>query len=131
MPYNRPGAIAVDVVATKQVNHGAITWEEGKPGVAVKTLADLATAGLVSPKVVAIGEKFNMIIKGVVQITNPSGAFARGDSVYITKATNVLNNTGPASGTVGKVGVVAEVAGQRGTPTGMMRVNLDSKDVLL
>lgn len=130
MPYNRPGAVEVDVVATKQVNHGAITWEENRPGVTVKTKADAATAGLVTPPVIAIGEAFNHIVKGIVQITNPGG-FVAGDPVYITKATNALNNTGPASATVGKVGVVSEIAGERGTPTGKMRVNLDLKDVLL
>lgn len=130
MPYNRPGNVNVDVTATKQVTHGFLTWEEGAPGVAVKTLADPATAGLVSPKIIAIGEKFNQIVKGVVQVINPGG-FVRGGPVYITIATNVLTATGPASATVGKVGVVSELAGSRGTPLGKMRVNLDLKDTLL
>lgn len=131
MPYSRPGAVKVDVIATRQVNHGTLTWEEGVAGVAVKTLADPATAGLVSPKVIPISEAFNMIVKGVVQITNPSATFAKGDPVYITKTTGVLNNTGPMSGTVAPVGRVTEIAGTRGTPTGLMRVDLDLKDGLL
>lgn len=133
MPYNRPGNVLVDVIATKQVNHGTITFEDGVPGVAVKTLPDAATAGLVNPKVILVGEAFNLIIKGIVQIANAgTGApFARGAGIYITKASNVLNNTGPASGTVARVGTVTEVAGTRGTPTGFMRVNLDTKDTLL
>lgn len=130
MPYSRPGNIEVDVICTRQANHGTLTWEEGKPGVVVKTLPDPATAGLVNPKVVAVGEAFNMIVKGIVQVTNPGG-FVRGTSVYITKATGAITNTGPASATIGKVGVVSEIAGQRGTPTGLMRVNLDLKDTLL
>lgn len=131
MPYSRPGMIRVDVICTRQVNHGAITWEEGVPGVAVKTLADAATAGLVSPKVIPINEAFNLIVKGVVQITNPSALFAKGDPVYITKSSGVLDKTGPASSTVASVGRVTEVAGTRGTPTGLMRVDLDLKDTLL
>jgi hypothetical protein len=130
MPYNRPGNIEVDVTATKQVNHGDLCFEEGKVGVAVKTLADAATAGLVSPKVIAVGELFNMIIKGTVQVANGISA-TRGAAVYMTKATNALTLTGPASSTVARVGVVSEVAGQRGTPTGKMRINLDAKDQLL
>jgi hypothetical protein len=133
VPYNRPGSVLVDVIATKQVNHGTITFEDGVPGVAVKTLADPATAGLVNPKVIAIGEAFNMIIKGIVQIANAgTGApYARGAALYLTKATNAITNVGPASATVARLGTVTEVAGTRGTPTGFMRVNLDTKDTLL
>lgn len=130
MPYNRPGNIEVDVTCSRQVNHGDLTFEEGKVGVAVKTLADAATAGLVNPKVIAVAEKFNLIVKGTVQVAN-GVAGVRGDPIYMTKATGVLNKTGPASATVARVGVVSEVAGQRGTPVGKMRVNLDMKDQLL
>lgn len=130
MPYNRPGHVEVDVVATKAVAHGAITWEQGKPGVAVKTREEPITAGITARNQIAIGEAFNLIVKGVVQVAN-GAAFVRGDPVYITIASNTLTKTGPASATVGKVGVVSEVAGQRGTPAGLMRVNLDLKDTLL
>lgn len=130
MPYNRPGHVQVDAVATKAIAHGTITWEDGMPGVAVKTREEQIAAGTAARSQIAIGEAFNLIVKGVVQVAN-AGGFVRGDSVYITKATNVLSKAGPASATLGKVGVVSEIAGQRGTPTGQMRVNLDLKDTLL
>lgn len=128
MPYNRPGNIHVDATATKVTLHGAPCIEEKIPGVAVKTVAPGATAALVTPASIAISEKFNIICKGVVQITNPAGAFARGGPVYITESDNSLASTSGA-GKV-KYGVVVEVAGERGCPTGMMRVNLDLKDTL-
>lgn len=128
MPYNRPGAVHVDATATKTTVHGAVCVEDNVPGVAVKTAAIPATAGLTTPASIAIGEKFNIICKGIVQVTNPGGAFARGGPVWIATADNTLSGA-TAAGKV-KFGVVVEVAGQRGTPTGLMRVNLDLRDTL-
>ena len=77
-------------------------------------------------KQIGIGEPFALITKGVVQIPTPAGA-VKGTNVTITTAGNVVATTAPGAGVL-KFGKVVEVAGERGTPTGMVRVDLDKKD---
>jgi hypothetical protein len=110
--------------ATKAVNHGDPCVENGVVGVAVKQKAPAASAGTGTPqKQVAIGEPFAIISKGIVQVANGISA-VKGSPVYIVAATNVLTLT---SGNP-KFGLCVEIAGQRGTPTAKMRVDLDKKD---
>jgi Uncharacterized conserved protein (DUF2190) len=127
MPYSRPGYMFY-ATATKAVDHGKPCVENGVAGVAVKQKAVSSAAGLGgSPdpqKNIAIGEKFAIISKGVVQIDN-TGSFVVGNPIYIIAATNLLTAT--SAGNV-KFGMCVEIAGQRGTPTGKMRVDLDKKD---
>jgi hypothetical protein len=112
--------------ATKVTPHGGACIEENFPGVAVKTKAKPWSEGLVSPQTIAIGEDFNQIVKGVVEVPQVSGA-ARGAAIYITAASNALSTT--ATGNVA-FGRVVDSQGQRGLPTGKMRVDLDAKDSL-
>src|SRR5438552_2385023 len=123
----RPSAVRVDVVATKVTPHGTLCVENNIPGVAVKTKEEAISAGIPARTSIAIGEKFNQIVAGVVQVDNAgTGApYARGDAIYIIPATNVVTNVATANV---KVGRVEEIAGERQTPTGKMRVNLDLKD---
>lgn len=124
MPYSRPGYMYY-ATATKAVNHGDPCVENGVCGVAVKQKAPPSTAAAGTPqKQIAVSEPFAIISKGVVQVPNTITA-TKGAPIYITAATNALTLT--AAGNV-KYGLCVEVAGQRGTPTGRMRVDLDKKD---
>lgn len=130
MPYERPGE-RYYATATKTTLHGAACVENGVVGVAIKQVAPAAGTGLtdVANTTIAIGEKFVIDTKGIVEV--PVGALTptKGMAVYLTAATNALTPTGPASGTTTyKFGTVVEVAGERGTPTGRVRINLDLKD---
>ncbi len=115
------------VTATKAVNHGVACEELGFVGVAVKQKAPSASAGTGTPqKQVGIGEDFAIITKGIVQVPYVATA-AKGSNITITAAGNVLALTAAGAGVL-KFGKVVEIAGQRGTPTGFMRVDLDKKD---
>lgn len=129
MPEVRPGAVEY-VTATKAVLHGAPCTENGFVGTAVKDVAAPAGTGLGSVLInqVQVAEKFKIIVKGRVYVPNTrneGGAFAKGDPVYIIAASNLLT---AVVGTNLKYGRVAEIAGERGVGTGMMRVDLDAKD---
>ena len=113
------------LTATKAVNHGLPCVESGMVGVAIKQKALGVGAGSGIPqKQIGIGEAFVIINKGVVEVANLITA-VKGSAIYIVTATNLL--TLVATGNV-KFGRCVEVAGTRGTPTGMMRVDLDAKD---
>ena len=126
MPYSRPGYMYY-ATATTTHNHGDPVIYDGITGVAVKQKAPSSGAGSGTPqKQIANGEAFAIISKGVVQVPNSITA-VKGSPVYIT-AGHALTLTGPGAG---KFGRVVEVAGQRGTPAGMMRVDLDRKDTFV
>jgi Uncharacterized conserved protein (DUF2190) len=109
--------------ATKAVRHGAPTVEQGVAGIAVKQVEPPLTGAYADRDLVAIGEAFEILHKGQVEVDTVAG-FAKGDPVYITAATNVLSET--AAGNVA-FGRVVEVAGERGTPTGQVRIDLDER----
>lgn len=126
MPYDRPGKIFYTTNASgTTIAHNAPCVSQGKVGVAIKQKAADPTVGLVNPATIANGEAFAMKVKGIVQvpiagITSPTV----GDPVYITAA-NALTKT--ASGNT-KYGRIVEVSGSRGTPSTMVRIDLDDKD---
>lgn len=128
MPYNRPGNIFLTTNASGgNIPHGSPCNSEGRVGVAIKQKARAWSAG--APAVntaldIANGEDFAMVVKGIVQVDTVSG-FAVGDPIYMIAATNVLTET---ASTNLKFGRVVEVAGERGTPTGKVRIDLDAKD---
>lgn len=124
MPYSRPGYMRY-ATATKAVWHGDPVTESGFVGVAVKQKTASAGAASGTPQhQIAVGENFAIISKGVVQVAAVSAA-AVGDPIYIVAATNALTKT---SGGNVKFGMVTQLAGTQGTPTGKMRVDLDAKD---
>lgn len=124
MPYSRPGYMKY-VTATKAVWHGDPATESKMVGVAVKQKAPSAGAASGTPQhQIAIAEEFALISKGVVQVAALAGA-AVGDPLYIVEADNTLTET---AGSNLKFGRVIELGGTRGTPTGKMRVDLDTKD---
>jgi hypothetical protein len=124
MPYNRPGAGVYVTNGGTSVLHGAPVKIANFVGVAVKQRPSIPPA--VSPtdlKTIAASEQFFLITKGIVQVDNVTG-FAKGDAVYID-GSNVLTES--SSGNT-KFGRVVEVPGERGTPTGKVRIDLDAKD---
>lgn len=124
MPYSRPGYMYYATAATTHL-HGVPVVYDGVPGVAVKQKAPASGAGSGTPqKEIANGEQFAIITKGIVQVTNAITAI-KGSPIFITAA-HALTLTGTANVKFGKC---VEIAGQRGTPTGMMRVDLDKKDL--
>jgi hypothetical protein len=96
----------------------------GFVGVAVKQKSRTWQDGLAIQATIDAAEPYFLITKGVVQVPNTGiSANVKGDPIYITAA-GVLNttNTNP------KFGRIVEVSGQRGTPTGKVRIDLDTKD---
>jgi hypothetical protein len=126
MPYERPGQ-GYYAVATKVTNHGAACVEDGVVGVAIKQKASSWQAAQAAQNQIGIGEAFHIRTKGIRQVATVGGA-TKGAMVWIVKATNALQLTATGASAGYKFGVVVELAGQRGTPTGYMRVDLDLKD---
>lgn len=124
--YDRPGA-RFYTVATKAVQHGAPCTEENVSGTAIKQKAPGATAALSTHQTIAIGEAFAIKNKGIVEVPAVAGVIP-GDTVWINATNNVLTEADPGVGNGRKYGRCVEVAGDRGTPTGRMRVDLDAKD---
>lgn len=127
MPVLAPGVVSYHV-STKTVNHGDPTCEDHVAGITVKTLEKSWELGIANRAQVGIGEAFSIIHKGQVLvrsalITTP----AKGDTIYITEATNALVKT--AGGGIIKFGRIVSLAGDnRGTPTGFVVIDLDAKD---
>jgi hypothetical protein len=126
MPYERPGQ-GHYTTATKATTHGALVVEDSVVGIAIKQKAVSWQAGLAAQNQIGIGEAFHIRTKGVRQVPFLAGS-VKGTSLYIITATNVLTASAQTAPTGYKVGKVVEVQGQRGTPTGFMRVDLDLKD---
>jgi hypothetical protein len=130
--------------ATAARLHGDLCVEDNVPGVAVKqkVVGAGVAAGAANQQAIAVTEPFAIISKGIVQIYNTvtgrSGGAAlnalKGSTLYATIASGASPTTpalalaGPASATLAKIGRVVEVGPARGTPTGMIRVDLDKKD---
>lgn len=125
MPYERPAG-AERVVASVDVRHGAMAADDGFCGRVVKTLTPSADTPRNLRNMVLAGEEYTIRTKNSGEVDNSTLAgIAKGALVYITEATNAISN---AAG-VGKIvlGRVTHLPGERGTPTNMVRVDLDSK----
>lgn len=118
--YERPGHRHYATAATTH-QHGAPVVYDGVPGIAFKqaVVSSGAGSGAIQSRI-ADSENFEIICKGRVEITNPS-TFTRGENLYITSG-HVLTSVSTSNTKFGKV---VEIAGERGTPTGQMRVDLD------
>jgi hypothetical protein len=129
MPYNRPGPGVYVTNGATPIAHGSPQYAAGFVGVAVKQLARVWSDSFAVQAQIDANEPYFLITKGVVQVSNAGiSANVKGDTIYMTNATGVLTPTGPGSGTVSKFGRIVEVAGQRGTPAGKVRIDLDTKD---
>jgi Uncharacterized conserved protein (DUF2190) len=125
MPYNRPGPGVYVTNGGTAVPHGSPQVNAGFVGVAVKQKVRGWSDAFSIQATIDANEPFFLITKGVVQVTNTGiTANVKGDPIYITPA-SVLTAT---VGTNAKFGRIVEVAGSRGTPTGKVRIDLDSKD---
>jgi 3D (Asp-Asp-Asp) domain-containing protein len=111
--------------ATKLVNHGDPCIEGGVAGIALKQQSPGWQTAFADVKKIQIGEPFLIREKGRVEVATLGGA-VKGQSVFITPATNALTLTGTAPAI--PFGKVVELAGQRGTPTGRMMVDLEMRD---
>jgi hypothetical protein len=126
MPYNRPGPGVYVVNGATPVQHGAPVAQNGFVGVAVKQQSTAWDAGLQAPAMIAAGEPYFIITKGVVQVTNAGiSANVKGDPIYISAGPPAALNT---TNTNAKFGRIVEVTGNRGVPAGRVRIDLDSKD---
>jgi hypothetical protein len=124
MPYKRPGESQYVTNKTGgTLTHGQPFGNGKFVGVAVKQKAPSFADGMAVQNVIADNEEFLLIVKGVVQVTTISGLEV-GDKVFITNE-NKLTET---EGSNQKFGRVVEVAGERGTPAGAVRIDLDKKD---
>lgn len=124
MPYNRPGrgVYVKNETASAALTHGQPVKEGNFVGIAVKQVSPGFDSTIADASTIEDDEEYFLITKGIVQTDTVSG-FAKGDTVYVTSA-NALTET--ASGNT-KFGTVVEVATNRGTPTGKVRIDLDLK----
>lgn len=123
MPYSRPGYMKyVPEGPGVAVLHGAPVAVGKRIGVAVKQKAPNPDTGLTNITQIAVGEAFAVISKGVVTVDSVAGANA--DVLLYIDATNTLTTTSAGNKAFG---TVVETAGQRGVPTGKVRVDLDVK----
>lgn len=124
MPENRPGrGIHVTNESGGNLTHGQVVKVDNFVGIAVKQKAVNWDKGLADQALIPVGEDFFLITKGEVMVPEVSGA-AKGDAIYITSG-NALTKTSSSNTAFGRV---YNVAGERGVPTGKMRVDLDAKD---
>ena len=110
---------------TKQVNHGDPCVENEVAGIALKQQAPGWSTPYADVKKIIVTEQFLIRHTGRVEVPTLGGA-AKGSKVYITPATNALTLTGTAPAL--PFGRVVELAGQRGTSTGNMIVDLEMRD---
>lgn len=124
MPVNRPGRGKYVVNDSGgPLDHGQPAILDNYVGVTIKQKGNNWDVPVADQAVIAEGEQLFLITKGEVEV-DQVGSLATGDAVYITAA-NALTAT--ASGNT-KFGRVADSQGERGLPTGKMRVDLDAKD---
>lgn len=124
MPYSRPGSGVYVTNGGTPMVHGQAAVNGNFVGVAVKQKVRSWQVGYALQKTIDAAEPYYLITHGIVQvsatgITTP----AAGNPVYITSA-GALTST--ATGNLA-FGQIVEIAGQRGVPTGMVRIDLDSK----
>jgi hypothetical protein len=129
-PYERPGRRHY-ATAIRALSHGAPCVVDEFVGVASKQKQPLSSAGLggtPNPQInIPIGEQFVIVEAGIVLVPYVATA-AKGSTVWINVTNDALTLTDPGAGNGRKFGRVEEIQGQRNTPTGFMRVNLDRKD---
>lgn len=113
MPANTPGARHT-AVATKVCRHGQLVTEDGFVGSAFKTAQSDRWVKPADAANIAIGETFDIITTGTHEapITGPLAAAAKGTTVFIVPATNVLA-TASATGSLycGRVTKIDSAAG--------------------
>ena len=124
MPAVRPGrgVYVQNTTASAAITHGRPVKEGVFVGVAVKQKSRGFNSLVADQTVIDDDENYFLITKGQVTVPFVSGC-AKGDRVYITSA-NALSET--QSGNT-PYGTVVEIQGERGCPTGYMRVDLDLK----
>lgn len=129
MSYERPGR-GVDLTANAVLTHGKPHWQDGMMGVPIKQDNPKSLDSLASRVQIQSGVKYFLRQKGVCEVKQADHAGLAGatigGTVYITTANDnlVLVDT---AGTV-PFGRVQALAGQFGTPTGFIRINMDNKD---
>jgi hypothetical protein len=125
--YERPGR-GVDLTANAVLTHNVPHYQGGIAGVPVKQDNPKTLDSLASRTQIQSGVKYFLRTKGACEVdaTTLAGATV-GQAVYINKTTDALGLTATA-GAVVPLGRVIALAGQFGTPTGKLRVNMDLKD---
>ena len=126
MPYNRPGpGVYVTNDTEGTLTHGQPVQQSGFVGVAVKQKTRSWKDGYDVQKLIDNNEDYYVITKGTVEVDTPAGRPGKGDPVYIDDSNN-LTASSSGQGAL-KYGLVVSVAGERGTPTGKVRIDLDLK----
>lgn len=123
MPENRPGRGVHVKNGSTAINHADPVKNSNYVGQAIKQKGVGWELGLDAQAVIAKDEEYFLVTKGLVVVDEVSGN-AKGDAIYITSE-NVLTKT---KGENTPFGRVYNVAGERGLPTGKVRIDLDAKD---
>jgi hypothetical protein len=129
MSYERPGR-GIDLTANALLTHGKPHFQAGLVGVPIKQDQPKTLDALATRTQIASGVKYFLRLKGIceVKLSDYAGLAGAtvGAAVFIDNVTDLLVLVDTAS-TV-PFGRVQAVAGQFGTPTGFIRINMDLKD---
>jgi hypothetical protein len=126
--YERPGR-GIDLTADKLLTHNTPHYQGGYAGVPIKQDNPKTLDSLASRTQIQTGVKYFLRIKRVCEVPDTTLAGATvGAPVYIVKTTDALTLTAGATGLNAVLGRVQSLAGQYGTPTGILRVNMDARD---
>jgi hypothetical protein len=136
--YERPGR-GVYVTASRALVHGDIAVQNGIVGTCIKQ-AQYSADSARGPgrQSIAIGERFFLRTKGIAEAATGAGqqgngvaAAAVGATIYVADGTGAdahgLLFSATAAGRQ-KLGRVHAVPGVHGTPTGILRIDMDLKD---
>lgn len=125
MAYERPGNV-VRVTAGVAVRHGAPAADSGWAGRAIKTKTPAADTVRTSRDLIAISEDYNLRVRGVMEVPNATLTdIAKGALVYIDPDDNAIAASQAGNNFV--LGKVSHLPGEQGTPTNMVRVDLEQK----
>lgn len=125
MPYNRPHSSVYVTNGSTALTHGQTVIRDNFVGVAVKQQARSWKDGHDIQATIDATEDYLIVINGIVQVDDTGiSTPAVGDAVYIKTSDNTLTKTSASNTPFGRI---VEVAGDRGTPTGTVRIDLDAK----
>lgn len=129
MPYERPGR-GIDLTADKLLEHGVPHYQAGYAGIPQKQDNPKTLDTIAQRTAIQTGVKYFLRIKGVCEVpdTGPLAGATLGAPVYIVKTTDALSLAAGGAGLNAVLGRVHSLAGQFGTPTGKLRVNMDARD---
>jgi len=125
---HRDHSPGVHVTATLAMRDDTLAGDDGFAGLVVKQIMPGAYTPRDDVNLVGVGEKYYLIDSGEADVAIPAGLGfvpVKGTRLWIDPATNVLSNATGAG--LLKLGIVRNVAPERGLTAGLMTVSFDAR----